>query len=443
MYKQILFASFSFGCRVNEAERIEMDRGMIAAGFVLDHKRPDLFIINSCAVTNKAEREVRQLIMKLKRDNPRLKLVVTGCAATYWKKNEMWKNIPIDLIISNNEKTSLITQIKEFLSNGQSQQTYSKTKLLRNEPIQQDKFISSGRIMVKIQDGCHRFCSYCIVPYLRGKPKSKKVHEVIKTVKESQQVNHINEVIYTAINTEAFGKDTSESLLQLIKESIDQIKVPRISFGSIHPWSITKEFLDYYRVNTAKKKLSDFFHVPIQSGSNKILKYMNRGYCIEDIEERLNEIQEINPFALIATDVIVGFPGETDKEFQNTYEALKHLPISKFHIFRFSSRRGTAADTLRKQLGEPTSQEKQSRARILTELGKKKYQEFLTELVGSTDTGLFIGKNKDELQQALLHNQIPVTIKTNKDLNGRMMQIKILEKKNERLFGVICGPDRT
>ncbi len=443
MYKQIRFTSFSFGCRVNEAERIEMNREMIAAGFILDHKRPDLFIINSCAVTNKAEREVRQLIMKLKRDNPNLRLVVTGCAATYWRKNKLWKNIPIDLIISNNQKTSLISQIKEYHISNPSNLAVFQPRQSNSDQLQQDKFILSGRVMIKIQDGCHRFCSYCIVPHLRGKPKSRKIYEIIQRVRENQQGNHINEIIYTAINTEAFGKDTGESLLQLIKTSIHQIKVPRISFGSIHPWSITKEFLDYYRVNIARKRLSDFFHVPIQSGSNKILKYMNRGYCIEDIEERLNEIQEINPFALIATDVIVGFPGETDTEFQNTYEALKYLPISKFHIFRFSPRRGTAADLLRKQLGEPTSQEKQDRARILTQLGKKKYQEFLTEQIGSTNTGLFIGNNKDALQQALMHNQIPVTIKTNEDLNGRMMQIKILEKKNERLFGVICGPDRT
>ena len=221
MYNQTRFSSFSFGCRVNEAEKMVMDQQMIRAGFMQDLKSPHIYIINSCAVTAKAEREARQLILKLKRQNPKLKMVVAGCSATHWMKNSLWKDIPIDLLISNIDKEFLVTLIKKRFS-------------IQPVPIQLDqlneagcdKFLSSGRVMIKIQDGCHRFCSYCIVPYLRGMPKSRKIEQILADITHYNRYSHypnpLQEVIFTAINTESFGQDTGESLIGLIDVSIHQ-----------------------------------------------------------------------------------------------------------------------------------------------------------------------------------------------------------------------------
>jgi len=224
--------------------------------------------------------------------------------------------------------------------------------------------------MIKIQDGCDRFCSYCIVPYLRGKPKSKLIENIIKEIKTHNKPP--NEVILTAINTECFGKDTGETLIQLIDAVLKQTTVPEISFGSIHPWSITDKFLQYYQSIIPTNRCIPFFHIPIQSGSNKILKFMNRGYTKEELMEKLNKIKHINPQAFIGTDIIVGFPGETEVEFQETYEFLISAPIDKIHVFRFSPRPGTTAEKLEKIYKEITPEEKRLRSKLLLELSKKK-----------------------------------------------------------------------
>ena len=191
MYSRITFDSFSFGCRVNEAEKMVMDSQMIRAGFLHDKDSPDLYIINSCVVTAKAEREARQLILRLKRENPEIKMVVTGCSATYWKKNALWKDIPIDLLISNIDKEYAVKLIlRRFYHGKLPTQPVAQPTRLDNGLIQQDKFTLSGRIMIKIQDGCHRFCSYCIVPYLRGIPKSKRIEQIITDITHYNRYNH-------------------------------------------------------------------------------------------------------------------------------------------------------------------------------------------------------------------------------------------------------------
>jgi threonylcarbamoyladenosine tRNA methylthiotransferase MtaB len=439
MVNLITFESFSFGCRVNEAERLVMNRQMIEAGFLYNERTPDLCIINSCAVTTKAEREARQHILKLKRVNPDLKIVITGCSATYWEKNGLWKNIPIDLLISNKNKAFLVARIKQHFS-------------ARPEPIQldqlneavSDKFLSSGRVMIKIQDGCHRFCSYCIVPYLRGEPRSKKIGQILAEIDyhnhNYRSARMLQEVIFTAINTESFGHDTGESLIDLIDLSINRTRVPRISFGSIHPWSIDEGFIEYYRKISKNQRFSSFFHVPIQSGSNKTLRLMKRNYTRDDVHERLNQIRKINPLALIGTDVIVGYLDETDRDFQDTYSFLEKSPIDKFHVFRFSVRKNTAAAHQRKRLREPTAQEKIRRAKSLIDLGLKKYQKFLLKHVGVTGQALFIGELREGYQTAILNNQVQVLIPRPSTLNGQMRKVRITKLISGVLYGNLITP---
>lgn len=421
------FYSFSFGCRVNEAEKEEIDRKMALNGFVFSSKKPDIFIINTCSVTHKAEREARQLIYQTKKELPKVKIIVTGCSGTYWLKNGLYNKLPIDMTVDNINKEYLVDLIKKrykFTSKQPPKQTY-----LTN------KFIGSGRVMFKIQDGCQRFCTFCIVPYLRGSPKSEKISTLVSKINYLE--SNIKEVVLTAINTQAFGFDTKESFVQLLKTIMDQTSLPRISLGSIHPWSLTKEFLDFYKHYLPKGRLVNFFHVPLQSGSNKMLILMKRGYKREEMKEKLEKLQKINPFALIATDIITGFLEETDTDFKDTYNFLKDSPINKFHIFRFSIRKKTQAEYMTKRLKEPSASEKEKRAQILIDLGKKKYCDFMKKNVGRTSSVLFLEKTIEGYREGLLDNQLPIFISSGKSNAGEINNVKVMEFKKGKLFGKI------
>jgi len=449
------FFSFAFGCRVNEAEKEALDKKMIEAGFIFSEENPDIFIINTCAVTHKAEREARNLIYQIKRKNPKTKIIITGCAATYWQKNKLYNNLPIDLLIDNTNKEFLVKIIKKRFSKSS---TLDRSGREKGGVI--SKFLSSNRLLVKIQDGCQRFCAFCIVPYLRGLPKSRKIEEIIEEINKMchpelvsgsnsletpKQIRHdnkiqtsISEVILTAINTEAFGLDTGESFIDLIEKILEKTKVPRLSFGSIHPWSITFQFINFYQKILTEERLVNFFHIPIQSGSNTILKLMKRGYKSEEILEKLYALQKINPLSLLATDVIVGFLGETEREFEETYRFLEKSPLVKFHIFRFSKRKNTAAFYMAKSIKEPTEDEKKKRAKALAELSSKKYLKFLEKNVGRTSTALILNKQENGFFEALLDNQLPILIEKRNDINpGKIVKVKVERVKNGRLVGKI------
>lgn len=430
------FYSESFGCRVNEAEREALNRQLLKKGFQYSDDHPSLYFINTCAVTAKAEREARLRVYQIKRKFPHTKIILTGCAATYWQKNQSYKNLPVDLIVDNINKEFLVKIVEKRLLQQPASDLPGRNKKVARLPNQpfSSKFLTSGRLLLKIQDGCHLFCSFCIVPYLRGLPKSKKIKEIIEEINEKKS---IKEVILTAINSQAYGKDTGESLVDLLKNIFEKTEVPRVSFGSIHPLSVNDDFLKFYHNNLAKNRLVNFFHLPIQSGSNKILSLMKRGYKKEEIIERVQSINRLNKLALIGTDIIVGFLEETENDFQQTFDLLDTLPIFKFHVFRFSKRKGTAAFYLSKKLKEPDDQTKLKRAKILIELGNKKYQKFLEKMVGRYSLALFLNKKIEDYQEALLQNQVPIYIKTEKNLSREIKPVKIIEFKKGKLFGKI------
>lgn len=440
--KNDTFYTYSFGCRVNQAEKEVIDREMQDSEYTMSAKMPNIVIINTCAVTHKAEREAKQLIYRLKRENAAGQVIITGCSATYWKKNNLLKKLPVDLVIDNINKEFLVKILKKKLS-GRSMHNrggYASDgpPSLKLQRVNKDKYLSSGRALIKIQDGCQRFCSFCIVPYLRGTPKSETIKNLVFQLANKNLKRKINEVIFTAINTEAFGYDTGEKLITLINRTIKSTKISRISFGSIHPWSISNEFLDYYKKILPLNRLVNFFHVPVQSGSNKILNLMKRGYSRGEVMEKLNKLHKINPLAMIATDVIAGFLDETDIDFQETYDFLEKSPISKFHIFRFSNRNNTAAHYMAKNLKEPSNKIKIKRAKMLAKLGKTKYEEFLKKNVGRTSSILFLNTRFHCYQEALLDNQLPIFIKVIKPIQPtRLYEAEILEYKKGKLFGRI------
>lgn len=429
------FASFSFGCRVNRAEKEELDRQLLVLGFQYSEKDPSLYIINTCAVTQKAEREVRQFIYQTKRKFPKTKIIITGCAATKWI-NEGKKFPEVFQAIDNTNKEFIAQLIAKNTKAGPAARPAQRgSRHPQSSPILplKDKFINSSRLLVKIQDGCQRFCTYCIVPYLRGEPKSERIKDLVTIIKNNEK--EFKEIILTAINTEAYGFDTEESFLDLIRAILRQTKIARLSFGSINPGSISKDFLRFLEKKSLERRIIKYFHIPLQSGSNKILNLMKRGYTREEFLEKLNQLHQINPMAYLSTDIIVGFLDENDRDFEETYNFLRCSPISKFHVFRFSKREKTAAFYMAKRLKEPIPPIKAKRAKALIELSNKKYQKFLEKHVGKTFPALFLERKIEGYQEALLDNQIPAFIKTSKNLVGEIKTIKIKKMNSDKLFG--------
>ena len=424
------FFSYALGCRVNQAEKIAIDNQLLKMGFQFSKTNPDLFILNTCTVTHKADRESRQLIYQAKKDFPQAKIIVTGCAATYWLKEKLDKKMKIDLIVDNQSKDLIVRRILNLLKINQT--------LSLDRQMFVDKYLSSKRVIIKIQDGCHRFCSFCIVPYLRGLPQSLPPSVVVDKITQYQKEFAIKETILTAINTEAYGRDINKSLVELLTVVFKQTTVERISFGSIHPWSIDKEFLNFYQKVNSLGRLVNFFHIPLQSGSNRILRLMKRGYEREEFEEKLEAIQKIEKKALLATDVIVGFLDESEKEFNETLEFLERSPLRRFHVFRYSPRKGTAAYFLGKRLKVVDEKTKTKRAEILRKLSARKYHQFLQSLVGGKDQVLVLDKKIDnESYEGLLSNQIPIIVQVKANDVGQIKPIKIEVCKKGKLFGKI------
>jgi len=417
------FASVSFGCRVNEAEKQQMDSQLLKGGFVWTETNPSVYIINSCAVTGKAEREVRQHIYQIRKKYPKTIILTTGCAATLWTKNNTTP-FGADYFITNDKKYT----IPEFIRTLTSMDTLPNT-----HSVVPDKFLTSGRLMVKIQEGCNRFCSYCIVPFTRGKAASIPIQTILRTI---NQYKNIHEVILTAINTEAFGKDTGESFTDLVDTILEHTTVERLSFGSIHPWSLTDHFFQWYASHAKNPRIVQYFHVPIQSGSDRILRLMNRGYTSKEVREKIRALHSINPHALIATDIIVGFPGETDKEFQQTYTFFEQTPISKFHIFRYSVRPGTAAEKLINSYEEPKANVKIHRSTTLSKLGSAKYISFISQHLSHTYPAYFLKTKMGVYQEALLDNQVQVLVKTKKIQEGTIRPVTIQSIQGTQLYGV-------
>lgn len=340
------FNIITFGCKVNQYESNMMKENMLSSNFFYteDLNDANIIIVNTCSVTNVADKKCLKMIRRLKREYSNAILVVAGCSSQ--NKQSVYENLDIDILIGNRDKSIIDKLIKEYI---ETEKKYVKFYNDRNLDFE-DMFISDynhTRAFIKIEDGCDNFCSYCIIPYVRGSVRSKDFDKVIKEAKELAKHGH-KEIVLTGIHTGHYlnnGYDLTDLINELSK--IDDIK--RIRISSIEITELNDKFLDMLKNND---KVCDHLHIPLQAGSDEILKRMNRKYDLAYYEEKIKKIRSIRPDISISTDIIVGFPYETEELFLNTLEFSKKIKFSKIHVFPYSVRVGTAAANMEEQVDE-------------------------------------------------------------------------------------------
>lgn len=335
------FCIKTLGCKVNTYESELIHNLFIRKGYVYSEEDADIYVVNTCTVTNMSDRKSRGVIHNIRRNHPNSILVVTGCFSQNAFNTGRLDEIDADIILGNKDKSKVVEYVEEFIKNKEKKLKFYNMDEVEFENMELDNMHSRARAFVKIEDGCENFCTYCIIPYVRGKVRSKKHEEVIKEVKSLVDKGY-KEIVLTGIHTGHYidGEYNFENLLK------DLIKIEgliRLRISSIEINELTDGVLDIFSKSNI---LVPHLHIPLQSGSNKVLKEMNRKYDKEYFINRINHIRKIKENVSITTDVIVGFPGETEEEHKESMETIKEVGFTKVHTFPYSDRYGTIASTM-------------------------------------------------------------------------------------------------
>lgn len=394
------FNIVTFGCKVNQYESNMMKERMLSSNFfyVENMNEANIIIVNTCSVTNVADKKCLKMIRRIKREYPNSILVVAGCSSQ--NKQEIYENLDIDILIGNKDKSKIDVLLKEYI---ETHKRYVKFYNDRNLEFE-DMLISDYnhiRAFIKIEDGCDNFCSYCIIPYVRGSVRSKNFETVIKEAKLLTQKGH-KEIVLTGIHTGHY-MDNNHDLTDLINELSKIDDLLRIRISSIEITELNDKFLNMLSEN---KKVCDHIHIPLQAGSNEILKRMNRKYDLKYYEDKINKIRMIRPDISITTDIIVGFPYETDELFNETLEFSRKMNFSKIHVFPYSIRIGTSAANMPNQVDEKVKKERVKKLMDLSEVMEKEYYnkfvgKELDILVEECDNNVSIGHSSNYLMVTL------------------------------------------
>ena len=373
------FNIITFGCKVNQYESNMMKEKMLHHNFSYEENLDlcSIIIINTCTVTNVADKKCLKMIRHIKRKYPDAILAVTGCSSQ--NKQDLYKSLDIDILLGNKDKSKIADLIENYINKSEKYCKFYNERNLDFEEMEIHSF-NHIRAFVKIEDGCDNFCSYCIIPYVRGSIRSKDFDKVIEEVKNLVASNH-HEIVLTGIHTGRYmsnGKDLCDLISELSK--INDLK--RIRISSIEITELNDKFMELLKNNS---KICDHLHIPLQSGSDFILKKMNRKYDLNYFLNIINKIRSIRPNISITTDIIVGHPYETEKEFQECLNFVKKIKFSKVHVFPYSAREGTVAASMDEQVSDF---DKKKRVKELILLSNDLEQEYYNK---------FVGKNVDVL----------------------------------------------
>ncbi|MGL5615396.1 MAG: tRNA (N(6)-L-threonylcarbamoyladenosine(37)-C(2))-methylthiotransferase MtaB [Sarcina sp.] len=423
----------TLGCRVNQYESEAMTEKFIKEGYeVVDFNSfADVYVINTCSVTNMGDKKSRQFISKARRENPDAIIAVVGCYSQI-ASTEVSGIDGVDVVLGTRNKGEIIYYINKAKDEGKQQVKVGavlKNKVFEDLTI--DDYQDKTRAFLKIQDGCNRFCTYCIIPYTRGSICSKNPKKIIEEVKKLAS-NGFKEVILSGIHIASYGYDFEDkTTLVDILEEIEKIDgIERVRIGSIEPNFFTEDVVN--RIFNLKK-LCPQFHLSLQSGSDATLKRMNRRYTAAEYENIVNLLKEKIENVSITTDVIVGFPGETDEEFAETYKFLERIKLSKLHVFKYSPRKGTKAESMENQVD---GNKKEERSKALIELTNRYENEFAKAHIGKTLEVLFEMATKTEgIHEGYTRNYLKVEVHSDKNIRGQLLNVKIVDVKGDMAIG--------
>ncbi len=427
-YKKVAF--YTLGCKLNFSETSTISRKFQQGGYakVNFEESADVYVVNTCSVTDNADKKCRSVVRKAKRNNPKCKIVVIGCYAQL-KPDEIVEIDGVDLVLGANEKFNVLAHLEE-----QNDVDFEGGRVIDGAIENVHDFHPSysigdrTRTFLKVQDGCDYACSFCTIPMARGKSRSHSILSTVKVAKEAV-VRGSKELVLTGVNLGDFGAGTNENFYGLLKELDGISGIDRIRISSIEPNLLTDEIIDYAAIS---KALVPHFHVPLQSGSPEILKLMRRRYKREVYESRVDRIRKVMPECCIGVDVIVGFPGETDEKFMETYEFLQDLDVSYFHVFSYSERDNTKAVNLK---GVVTREKRAERSRMLQILSAKKKRQFYQAHLGGSFPVLWEGeRDENGYLFGFTSNYIKVKTKNIRVTTNTVSEIELKELDRDGIY---------
>ncbi len=418
-------AFFTLGCKVNQYETDLMMKSFVDSGYeIVDFKeKADIYVINSCSVTNMSTRKTRQYLSRAKKVGGIV--VLAGCYSQEISENEKLQNV--DIVIGNQEKNYIVKIVEEYIRKKSKSVVYKVSEIGKQKRYQQEDKLVKGRQIresIKIEDGCDNFCTYCIIPYVRGRIRSRNLDDIINEIKLLVK-GGVGEIVLVGIEIASYGKDLDEDITLIdVVEKVSQIEnLKRIRLGSIEPRILTKENI----IRMSKiEKLCPHFHISVQSLDNNVLKRMNRHYTREDIFEIVDNIRKYFKNPAFTCDIIVGFPGETDKEFENTIDGVKKIDFYEVHTFKYSKRKWTVAAKMENQVdGNVAQQRSEELINLATEL-KKKYME---NEIGNK-TSILVEEQNGKIAQGYTPNYIMTKIETEENILGKEIEV-ILNNIND------------
>lgn len=444
MSKVVRFVTL--GCKVNQYETNAMAQKFLEKGYQIIEEitpenediKPDICIINTCTVTNMSDRKSRQMLRRMKEKNPSTIVVAVGCYAQVAKK-ELAKIPEIDLVLGNNEKVEIVKHVEEYINNHINNVELDDVMYSKEFSDFGDvTYTEKTRAVIKIQDGCDRFCSYCIIPYARGRVRSRKPENIISEITQIASKG-IKEVVITGIHIASYGKDfamskdsklTNYRLIDLLEEINEIQGIQRIRLGSIEPLLITVEFVERLK---RLEKICHHFHLSLQSGCDETLKRMNRRYTTEQFKEIVRLLRNAYSDVNLTTDIIVGFPGETDEEFNKTYQFLKEIKFYKMHVFKYSPRKGTKAAVMPNQINGDIKEE---RSKKLIELSDRNEIEYNKSYNGKNVEVLF-EEEKDGMYKGHTQNYIMVYCQSKEKLDNKIIDVVCEKAEKEHIIAIM------
>ena len=423
-FKKIAF--HTMGCKLNFSETSMISKDFTNRGFkkVKYKEFADIYVLNTCSVTDNADKEARKLIRQAKRKNPNAQIAVIGCYAQLMP-DQIAKIDGVNLVIGTENKFNVLTELDLLNLN-------SETKIIRNKIEDVNAFTPSyssndrTRTYLKVQDGCDYTCSFCTIPLARGRSRSDTISNTIKIANQAIR-SGAREIVLTGVNIGDYGKNNKESFIELIKR-LDTLAVERIRISSIEPNLLTKEIIDFC---AESKKFMPHFHIPLQSGSNKILKLMRRRYTSSQYAESISLIRQLIPDASIGVDVIVGFPGESNEDFMETFNFIESLDISYLHVFTYSERKNTDAANFKKSVDKKT---RAHRSLILRRLSEKKLSDFYDQFIGTQRVVLFDSKKNNQIL-GYTDNYIKVIVDSTDYEVNTVHEINLLSNEKQNVHG--------